>query len=179
MKNRTTSILAGLALGFEALGVLATVVILIMQNTLMEIIDFRTFTDDMIIPFGIVTVVLGLIIYILFFMLTLKGQSENGKILAIILVVAFVFLGVISVVLNYFSSYYYGHRGEDYIAKFSIISSYISTVSGLLSMPAGPLFYIALGRYTLNPASFTKAPEKKSEAQISGNETGPDGFVKY
>lgn len=179
MKNRTTSILAGLALGFEALGVLATVIILIMQNTLVEKTYYHTFTDDMIIPFGLITVVLGLIIYILFFMLTLKEQSKNGKIFAIILVVAFVFLGLISAALSFFSSYYYGHRGEDYIAKFSIISSYISAVSGLLSMPAGPLFYIALGRYTLNPASFTKAPEKESEAQISGNETGPDGFVKY
>ena len=179
MKNRTTSILAGLALGFEALGVFATVVILIMQNTLMEKINFRTFTDEMIIPFGIVTSVLALIIYILFFMLTLKGQNENGKVFAILFVVAFVFLGVISVVLSYFSSYYFAHRGETYVAKASILNSYITTVSRLLSLPAAPLFYIALGRYTLNPASFTKATENESEAQISGNETGPDGFVKY
>ncbi len=179
MKNRTTSILAGLALGFEALGVFATVVILIMQNTLMDKLAFRTFTDDMIIPFGIVTVVLGLIIYILFFMLTLKGQSENGKIFAIILVVAFVFLGLISVALGYFNSYYYGQRGEDYIAKVSIISSYISTFSGLLSLPAGPLFYIALGRYTLNPASFTKAPDKEPETPEFGKDAEADEYTKY
>ena len=179
MKNKTTSILAGLALGFEALGVLATVVILIMQNTLMEKINFRTFTDDMIIPFGLITVVLGLIIYILFFMLTLKGQSKNGKIFAIILVVAFVLLGLISVALSYFNSYYYGHRGEDYIAKFSIINSYISTFSGLLSMPAGPLFYIALGRYTLNPASFTKAPDKEPETPVFGKDAESEEYTKY
>ena len=179
MKNKTTSILAGLAMGSEALGFLATVIMLIMQNSLMERTYHQAFTDEMIIPFGIVTSVLALIIYILFFMLTLKGQSENGKVVAILFVVAFVFLSVISVVLSYFSSYYFAHRGETYVAKASILNSYITTVSRLLSLPAAPLFYIALGRYTLNPASFTKTTENESEAQISGNETGPDGFVKY
>ena len=95
------------------------------------------------------------------------------------IVVVYVLIGLVSMFLNYFESIYYAKRGIELLSKISSVKSAVSIITAILGLPSVPLFYIAIGRYTLNPASFSGAPGQGSEVPASGQDTVSDGYTKY
>lgn len=178
MKNKTTTLIAGLAMGFEILAFIGAIVVVFLQNSLTFLYGY-SFTKAFVFPFSLITMVLCAALYVAFFALTLKGRTENGKVIAIIIVVVYVLIGLVSIFLNYFESIYYAKRGIELLSKISSVKSFASIVSTILSLPSAPLFYIAIGRYTLNPASFSETPGQGSEVPVSGQDTVSDGYTKY
>ncbi|MBP5701413.1 MAG: hypothetical protein J6W85_03075 [Lachnospiraceae bacterium] len=178
MKNRTTTVIAGLAMGFEILAFIGAVVVVLLQNSLTFLYGY-SFTKAFVFPFSLITMVLCAALYAAFFTLTLKGQTENGKVFAIIIVVAYVLIVLISMFLNFFESVYYANRGLEMLSKISSVKSAVSIITAILGLPSAPLFYIAIGRYTLDPASFTKVPEQGPDAPAPGQDMGSEEFIKY
>ena len=178
MKNKTTTLIAGLAMGFEILAFIGAIVVVLLQNSLTFLYGYN-FTDTLVFPFSLITMALCAALYAAFFALTLKGQTENGKVIAIIIVVVYVLIGLVSMFLNFFESVYYANRGIELLSKISSVKSAVSIITAILGLPSVPLFYIAIGRYTLNPASFSGAPGQRSEVPASGQDTVSDGYTKY
>lgn len=155
MKDKTTRTIALIAMILQGLAVFAAIIVVMFQKPLSALVSYHATSDIMVIPSTVIFLAVHLAIYVLMFWITQSEDSENKRILTIILVIISAVLGIVSLVGNVFESILLGRRGEDYLVRLTAVNSLVAYSTMLFTTAAAPLYYIACGRYLVN----TKSPK--------------------
>ena len=155
MNNTATKVLATVAMILMALSLLATVIVLLNQNTLVMHFYRVPSVNRILVPSEFVVRAAEAVIILIFFILTLGKADENKRIIAILLVIASIVIGVLSFPASSFVTMLYAKQGSQILAQYASVNSMVA-IASLAAGPALPLFYIACGRYIINPDNIGK-----------------------
>ena len=143
-----------IALILQILAVLVSFIVIIMQERFIPLFTMADIDEKTkVYPILFFFMVSQLIIYIIFFNISNKEENEANRILGIALIVICVALAIVSVFANVAGTIIYSRMGADTLVAYSSISTLVSYVNTLLSIPATAMFYIACGRYTIKRES--------------------------
>ena len=154
MNNKTTNILALIALILQAVYVFGGFIIVAIQKKL-----FFLFMDDvlsdvqLVIPFEMIVAIIHLLIFIIFLSLS---QKEGKKVEVIILVILAALISLLSIFGNMAFNYFYALMGAKTVTAHTIVIRCFSYISSPIGIPAATLFYVACGRYTVESSINTK-----------------------